>query len=96
MFVLENVENNVHFWGLYSKIPEHMQAALVRYVNEHIRPGDFLTAVICNDLRDAVGRADDININLLRVYVQWFYNVAPGYCWGSAQKMENWLARRSR
>jgi hypothetical protein len=71
-----------------------MQQALLRYVNDYIPPGGFLTAVICNDLRNAVFRADAVNIQLLSLYVRWFYNIAPADCWGSAEKMAEWLARR--
>lgn len=82
------------FDGGYEKIPEHMQAALRRYVLEGIKPGDFLTAVICNDLRNAVGRADGENLPLLSLYVMWLYNIAPGSCWGSPEAMAKWMAER--
>jgi hypothetical protein len=86
----------VAFDGEYAQIPEHMQAALRAYVLEGRRPGDFLTSVICNDLRNAVGRADETNLSLLKLYVQWFYNIAPGSCWGSAEAMLKWQdARRA-
>lgn len=84
----------LHFDGEYAQIPERMQEALRRYVLERIKPGDFLTAVICNDLREAVGRADAENALLLRVYVRWLYNVAPGSCWGNPQNHQEWLSSR--
>lgn len=84
----------VDFKGEYEKIPAHMQQSLRRYVLEGLKPGDFLTAVICNDLRNAVGRADETNLPLLKLYVQWLYNVAPGSCWGSAEAMLKWTKAR--
>jgi hypothetical protein len=84
------------FEGQYAEIPEHMQAPLRAYVLEGRRPGDFLTSVICNDLRNAVGRADEDNLRLLRLYVQWFYNVVPGACWGSAENMLRWSEERRK
>lgn len=84
----------VSFDGEYAKIPEHMQQALRRYVLEGIAPGDFLTAVICNDLRNAVNRADAHNYPLLRTYVLWLHNVPPGSCWGSPANMEEWMRAR--
>ena len=72
-------------------IPDHMMDAINRYVQNHIEPGGFLTAVICNDLVEAVGRADDLNMTLLPAYVNYFYNEAPGACWGSPERMERWL-----
>lgn len=85
----------VDFKGEYAQIPEHMQLALRRYVLEGIKPGDFLTATICNDLRAAVFRADDTNYPLLKLYLQWLFNVAPGNCWGSPEKMETWMHERA-
>ena len=72
-------------------IPERMMGGIERYINDKINPGDFLQAVICNDLREAVGRADDENIRNLPAYVAYFYNEAPSLCWGSKEKMEAWL-----
>lgn len=89
-------ESMVTFDGEYAAIPQHMQAALRRYVVEGLKPGDFLTAVICNDLRNAVGRADADNLPLLKTYVQWFYNIAPGSCWGSREHMDEWMNARSQ
>ena len=74
-------------------IPEHMMGGIERYVNQGIPPGDFLRAVICNDLSGAVGRADDENIRNLPAYVAYFYNEAPGTCWGSIAKMVAWMER---
>jgi hypothetical protein len=85
---------DLYFTGEYAAIPEHMQAALTRYVMERIEPGDFLTAVIKNDLKSAVGRADAVNLPLLPVYVRWFYNVAPGCCWGTPENFQEWVSGR--
>jgi len=80
----------------YANIPPHMQEAIRRYVVQGIKPGDFLTAVITNDLRGAVGRADAVNLPLLKTYVQWFYNIAPGSCWGSHDNMREWMNARQQ
>ena len=72
-------------------IPERMHGAIQRYIEQRIGPGDFLMAVLCNDLREACARADDENITLLPVYVAFFYNEAPGACWGSPEKVRAWL-----
>ena len=42
-------------------IPDHMHGAVIRYVEDGIEPGGFLEAVLCNDLKGAVMRADAIN-----------------------------------
>ena len=77
----------------YTIIPSHMQASARRYIEQGIAPGSFLTAVICNDLAGAFGRADDINLASMRDWVSFFYNEAPAPCWGSKAKMDAWLAR---
>jgi hypothetical protein len=38
-------------------------------------PGSFAKAVVDNDLAQAFGRADDINIHCIRFYVMLMYNV---------------------
>ena len=75
-------------------LPKHMQRAVVFYVLYRLRPGHFLTAVLSNDLVEAIGRGDDTNCALLREWVRLFYNceVIPGNCWGSKQHVLDWLA----
>ena len=80
------------FTGDYSAIPERMQTALKNYVLERRRPGDFLMAVIMNDLRNAVNYADDENLPIIKLYVQWFYNRAPASCHGSPTAFVKWLS----
>lgn len=75
-------------------IPERMQGGITRYIEQHIKPGNFLMAVLCNDLKEACERADDENIKLLPVYVAYFYNEAPSACWGSPEKVQAWLEER--
>lgn len=75
-------------------IPDYMQDALKLYLEQHIDPGHFLCAVLSNDLKEAVNRADDTNINALPIYVAYLYNHAPSKCWGSTEKVNKWLANR--
>ena len=72
-------------------IPEYMHGAIERYIEQRIAPGDFLMAVLCNNLNEACARADDENITLLPVYVAFFYNEAPSACWGSPENVRTWL-----
>ena len=78
----------------YSDLPEHMQGAMERYMQYGIEPGSFLTAVLCNDLMGAVGRADSINRARLNDYATWLYNNAPRMSFGSLEKVERWIAHR--
>ena len=72
-------------------IPERMHGGIQRYIEQHAMPGDFLMAVVCNNLKEACARADDENMLLLPVYAAFFYHEAPAACWGSPEKVRAWL-----
>lgn len=72
-------------------IPGYMQDGIIAYYEEGRPPGDFLCAVINNDLRDAVGRADNTNLHLLHNYIMWFYNHAPSGTWGFEGAVGEWV-----
>lgn len=76
-------------------IPDYMIGAVRRYILQGIPPGSFLTAVVCNDLREAFARADDVNAQHMHGWVRFFYNYAPSGCWGSPERYNNWLAKFS-
>ncbi len=77
-----------HFQDFF--IPVGMMGGLFRWIENGIVPGGFLKAVICNDLAEAVLRADDHNIRNLPAYVSFFHNEAPSNCYGSKASMEQW------
>lgn len=60
------------FDGEYAAIPVRMRAAIERYCVARIKPGSFLTAILTNDLEGAVFNADQENLPLIKLYVQWF------------------------
>ena len=72
------------------EIPEHMVDPINLYVNQGVLLSGFLEAIICNNLKGAVGRADDENIKNIPAFVDYFYNKAPSICWGSYEKMIIW------
>ena len=75
----------------YLKVPTaHMVGAVQRYLGRGISPGQFLTAVICNDLKGAFGRADMDNAAAMRDWVRFFCNEVPGDAWGSPEVMKAW------
>jgi hypothetical protein len=82
----EDAIGRYHFRGMV--IPAYMLNSLKIYVEHGQIPGSFLQAVICNDLRAAVERADANNITILPAYVSWLYNEAPAQCWGSPYQMD--------
>lgn len=76
-------------------IPITTFEVLQDYVLEHRNPGGFLTAVLSNDLLDAVTRADSENIRALPELVKYIYWNCPKKCWGDADSVEEWLEERS-
>tara|TARA_R110000824_G_scaffold167181_9_gene343998 strand:+ start:652 stop:963 length:312 start_codon:yes stop_codon:yes gene_type:complete len=75
----------------YLALPTRMLPPLYAYILDGKAPGHFLTAVICNNLRDAVNRADEENLNVLQVWIKLFYNHMPPECYGSQERMLAWM-----
>lgn len=76
----------------YDLLPSGLRGGAQRYIEHGILPGEFLTAVLCNDLREAFAYADDANREQLYEIVRFFWNEAPSACWGSTEKMDKWLS----
>jgi len=74
----------------YYILPEHCRGGMRRYIEDGVIPGDFLQAVIRNNLVDALGKADDINCSRIMDYGSFLYNEVPLGCWGSKTKMLKW------
>ena len=73
-----------------SNLPEWAIESLNEYVRIGRDTGDFLEAVLSNDLMDAFGRADDFNRDLMFQYVGYVYNKMPIGCHGSRSIYKNW------
>ncbi len=78
----------------YSSIKKSTMDSIQRYVKDYIRTGDFLYAILTNNLFEAVGRADDENRQTLPEICCYIYNEIPSDCWGSKEKVKAWLERR--
>jgi len=75
----------------YNMLPEHFRDGMKRYIENGIIPGNFLQAVICNDLKKSVWYADNIDTILqLSNCINFFHWEIPGTAWGSKEKMEAW------
>jgi hypothetical protein len=85
-FTEENLKVNLEKY----LIPENMHNGILNYIIDGTIPGSFLQAVLNNDLKGAIVNADDTNITRLIAYVNFFYNAAPGNCWGSKELVINW------
>lgn len=73
------------------KIKERTLNGIERYVKERIRPGGFLMAVLENNLRESIFRADEENRASLYEIVSYLYWSVPGNCWGSPEIVKKWL-----
>lgn len=78
--------------SLRAAVPEHTLASLDRYVDHRIPPGGFLQAVLENDLKGSLGRADLTNRAAIHDIVMYVYNEIPGNCQGSPEKVKRWLS----
>lgn len=66
--------------------------ALTDYATRRVPLGDFLTAVISNDLMGAMARADSYNRATIFQICEFVYNKMPHNCHGSRDAYRKWLA----
>lgn len=75
----------------YTKCPsKYMIHGLQLYVEQGIKPGSFLQAVLANDFTKAVTKADSANRELLHEWAIFILNELPDECWGSWEALKNW------
>jgi hypothetical protein len=67
---------------------------LNRYAVDRIPTGSFLRAVLENDLKEAVARADGFNAPVISHIVTLCYNELPNAAWGSPSRVLDWLTRK--
>jgi hypothetical protein len=76
--------------------PPHFIQSLELYVNAGLKPGHFLTAVLENNLQEAVGHAHDNTVLVaLPEIVGVVYNELTDRAWGDKEKVAAWLAGAS-
>ena len=78
----------------YDKLPDHMRDAARMYIEEGIHPGGFLMSVLCNNLTESFGRADNTNKGAMLAWVTWLVWDIPHPAWGSEEKVLKWMAER--
>lgn len=82
----------------YEAVRSETLDSIDRYVMDGIPTGSFLQAVLCNDLMEAMGRADMGNRLALFEICDYIYNETPSGCHGSPEKVRAWreMKRLSR
>ena len=73
-------------------LPDWTHDELLAYIARGQLTGSFLTAVLSNDLREAVHRCCPEDYNILAMFIVFLYNHAPAGCWGSPEAVETWRA----
>jgi hypothetical protein len=76
-------------------VPFTIIESLDRYVDHRVPTGGFLNAVLANDLRESCARADWDNRSRIFEITNFCYNEIPAICWGSYEKVDEWLKRKS-
>ncbi len=78
------------------RVRAQMMGAIHRYIEDKLYPGSFLQAIISNNLKEAVGCADDDNLRNIPAFVSYFYNEAPLSCRGSEEIMASWIKGKEK
>ena len=77
-------------------IPDDTKGMIDRYAKDGVQPGGFLTAVLSNDLFDALNRADMHNRESIFSICEYIYNKIPMECWGTRAKVDAWVIKKHR
>ncbi len=71
-------------------IEQRFKESIDLYVSTGCPTGGFLNSVLENNLKEAIGRADDDALENLPHIVAYLYNNVPGCCWGSPENVKKW------
>lgn len=75
----------------YTQLPALYGARLRDYVERHRTPGDFLVAVLKNDLRAALRVGSAFEVGCLPTLVDWLDENLPDTLWGGPEVVDAWL-----
>ena len=79
-----------------SLIEPRFREAIDAYVANGRPTGGFLEAVLSNDLVSAFARADSSAVANLPHILDYLYNEVPAVCWGSRERVAEWIKARMR
>lgn len=77
------------------EIQQRFKDSIDRYAEHKIPTGDFLKAVLENNLFEAMGRADTGAKANLEAIMTYIYNEIPYEAWGNPQKVRDWLQKEA-
>jgi hypothetical protein len=64
------------------------------YKKSKLAPGGFLTAILQNDLMNAILRADNDSRKIIVEITEYCWETLPHNSWGSPEKVEEYLYKR--
>lgn len=76
----------------YADIPGTVLKSLYLYVEYGRKPGDFLTAVLSNQLFQAFQKADSASKAGLDSLIHFIWKHVPVKCYGDARAVERWIS----
>lgn len=71
-------------------LPRRLVDGLTQYTQDRLRPGDFLCAVLANDLFDAARRADPWSLLALPALTLYIREELPTHLRGSYEAISAW------
>ena len=61
------------------------------YRDYGILPGHFLTAILCNDLRNTCHYANAYNESIISEIVKFCWDILPPQSWGDPELVKKWV-----
>lgn len=80
----------------YPNIPDRTLQTIKDYINHGWEPGDFVRAVLENNLALSFGRADEENREALFEIVKFVWNEIDSLCWGSPELVNAWIEHKRK
>ena len=82
-------------WGIEfaAHIPKSIQRDVFQYIAFGTEPGQFVKALMQNDLMRTFATADEYNVTNIWKYCSFLYNYAPAHAFGSNQAYDDWTRR---
>lgn len=90
---IEEIRASHEYMAGLTTLPHYMRESIQAYIEQGRPVGNFLTALLSNDLMETLARADDINQAALRTWCEFLYNYAPPKCYRSKEAFKTWQAK---